>query len=132
MDAKEAIKNYLDERARKDELFAKAYAKEGKSIDECFSYILGEARKKGTQVCMSDEEVFGLAVHYYDEDDIKVKPVGGALRVTTSKEVALSDEDKKEAREAAIKKLTEEQYAFLKKRPQRAKKEADLKQMSLF
>lgn len=132
MDAKEAIKNYLDERARKDELFAKAYAKEGKSIDECFSYILGEARKKGTQVCMSDEEVFGLAVHYYDEDDIKVKPVGGALRVTTSKEVALSDEDKKEAREAAIKKLTEEQYALLKKRPQRAKKEADLKQMSLF
>ena len=132
MDAKEAIKNYLDERARKDELFAKAYAKEGKSIDECFSYILGEARKKGTQVCMSDEEVFGLAVHYYDEDDIKVKPVGGALRVTTSKEVALSDEDKKEAREAAIKKLTEEQHALLKKRPQRAKKEADLKQMSLF
>lgn len=132
MDAKEAIKNYLDERARKDELFATAYAKEGKSIDECFSYILGEARKKGTQVCMSDEEVFGLAVHYYDEDDIKVKPVGGASRVTTSKEVELSDEDKKEAREAAIKKLTEEQYALLKKRPQRAKKEADLQQMSLF
>lgn len=34
MDAKEAIKNYLDERAGKDELFAKAYAKEGKSIAE--------------------------------------------------------------------------------------------------
>lgn len=132
MDAKEAIKNYLDERARTDELFAKAYAKEGKSIDECFSYILGEARKKGTQVCMSDEEVFGLAVHYYDEDDIKVSPIRDDARVTTSQDVKLSAEDEKAARDAAIRRLTEEQYSLLKKRPQRAKKEADVQQMSLF
>lgn len=132
MDAKEAIKNYLDERARKDELFATAYAKEGKSIDECFSYILGEARKKGTQVCMSDEEVFGLAVHYYDEDDIKVTQIRCAAQITAPTKVTLSAEDEKEAREAAIRRLTEEQYALLKKRPQRAKKEADVQQMSLF
>lgn len=132
MDAKETIKSYLDERARTDELFAKAYAKEGKSIDECFSYILGEARKKGTQVCMSDEEVFGLAVHYYDEDDIKVSPIRDDARVTTSQDVKLSAEDEKAARDAAIRRLTEEQYSLLKKRPQRAKKEADVQQMSLF
>lgn len=132
MDAKVIIKNYLDERARKDELFAKAYAKEGKSIDECFSFILGEARKKGTKVCMSDEEVFGLAVHYYDEDDIKVTPIRCAAQVAEPIKVTLSAEDEKEAREAAIKKLTEEQYALLKKRSQRAKKEADVQQMSLF
>lgn len=132
MDAKEAIKNYLDERARTDELFAKAYAKEGKSIDECFSYILGEARKKGTQVCMSDEEVFGLAVHYYDEDNIKVSHVREGARVATTKEVKISAEDEKEARDAAIRRLTEEQYSLIKKRPQRAKKEADVQQMSLF
>lgn len=132
MDAKETIKSYLDERARTDELFAKAYAKEGKSIDECFSYILGEARKKGTQVCMSDEEVFGLAVHYYDEDDIKVSPIRDDARVTTSQDVKLSAEDEKAARDAAIRRITEEQYSLLKKRPQRAKKEADVQQMSLF
>lgn len=132
MDAKETIKSYLDERARTDELFAKAYVKEGKSIDECFSYILGEARKKGTQVCMSDEEVFGLAVHYYDEDDIKVSPIRDDARVTTSQNVKLSAEDEKAARDAAIRRLTEEQYSLLKKRPQRAKKEADVQQMSLF
>lgn len=132
MDAKETIKSYLDERARTDELFAKAYAKEGKSIDECFSYILGEARKKGTQVCMSDEEVFGLAVHYYDEDDIKVSTIHDSARVTTSQDVKLSAEDEKAARDAAIRRLTEEQYSLLKKRPQRAKKEADVQQMSLF
>lgn len=132
MEAKEVIKNYLDERAKTDELFAKAYSKEGKSIDECFDYIIGEARKRGTQVCMSDEEVFGLAVHYYDEDDIKVSSVCDTASVATSKEVKLSAEDEKAARDAAIRRLTEEQYSLLKKRPQRAKKEADVQQMSLF
>ena len=70
---KEAIQSYLDNQAKKDELFAKSYAKEGKNIDECCNYIIGEARKRGgNAVCMSDDEVFGLAVHYYDEDNIKV------------------------------------------------------------
>lgn len=45
-----AIKSYLDERAKADELFAKAYNKENKSIDECCSYILGEA-KRGQRGC---------------------------------------------------------------------------------
>lgn len=54
---KEAIKSYLDERARTDELFAKSYAKENKNLDECCSYIMGEARKRGNAVAMSDTEV---------------------------------------------------------------------------
>ena len=76
---KDAIKAYLDKRAKEDRLFAASYAKPNKSIDECFDYIIGEVRKKGTMVYMSDEEVFGMAVHYYDEDDIKVSklPNGG-------------------------------------------------------
>ena len=41
---KEAIQSYLDNQAKKDELFAKSYAKEGKNIDECCSYIMGEAK----------------------------------------------------------------------------------------
>ena len=44
---KQAIKSYLDNRAKTDELFAVAYAKQNKNIDECFNYILGEARKQG-------------------------------------------------------------------------------------
>ena len=62
---KEAIKVYLDDRAKADELFAKSYAKPGKSIDECCNYILGEAKKRGNAVAMTDEEVYGMAVHYY-------------------------------------------------------------------
>ena len=69
---KQIIQSYLEERAKNDPLFAGVYAKPNKNIDECFDYIVSEAKKRGNAVCMSDDEVFGLAVHYYDEDDIKV------------------------------------------------------------
>lgn len=81
--AKDIVKEYLDRRAAEDQLFAASYAKPAKNIDDCWTYILGVARSKGAAVCMSDQEVFGLAVHYYDEDNIKVSPVSGA-RVSTS------------------------------------------------
>lgn len=103
--AKEAIKAYLDKRAATDELFAVSYAKPKKNLDECFRYILGEARKRGAEVCMTDEEVFGLAVHYYDEDDIAVSRVPVRATVTQSKAaltVELTEEEKEKAREAAI------------------------------
>lgn len=132
---KEAIKNYLDERVKTDELFAKSYAKGNKSLDECCAYIMGEARKRGNAVAMTDEEVFGMAVHYYDEDDIQVNkmPAGTRAAVSAPHPVELTEEEKKAAREAAIKRLTDEQYASLKKKPSRTKREAtEVQQMSLF
>lgn len=70
---KQVIQSYLEERAKRDPLFATSYAKPNKKIDVCYDYIISQAKKRGgSVVCMSDDEVFGLAVHYYDEDDIKV------------------------------------------------------------
>lgn len=134
---KDVIKSYLDRRAGQDELFAKTYAKEGKTLEECCNYIIGEARKRGNAVAMTDDEVFGLAVHYYDEDDIKVFH-GSMSRKTEDVKVTLSAEEmeeaRKEARQRAIDRMTEEQYALLKKKPSRGKKEAEteVQQMSLF
>lgn len=134
---KEAIQSYLDERAKVDELFAVAYKKKNKSIDECCTYIMGEAKKRGNAVCMSDDEVFGLAVHYYDEDNIKINKLPANVKASASvpetKPVKLTEEDEKRAREEAIKRLAEEQYTLLKKKPSRSKKEVtEVKQMSLF
>ena len=134
---KEAIQSYLDERAKTDELFAVAYKKKNKSIDECCTYIMGEAKKRGNAVCMSDEEVFGLAVHYYDEDNIKINKLPASVKASASvpeaKPVKLTEEDEKRAREEAIKRLAEEQYTLLKKKPSRSKKEVtEVQQMSLF
>lgn len=70
---KDAIKQYLDKRAKEDALFAEAYKREGKTIDECVNYILCEVQKiaKKGMAAMTDDEVFGMAVHYYDEANVK-------------------------------------------------------------
>lgn len=99
---KQAIKTYLDNRAKTDELFAVAYAKPNKNIDECFNYILGEAKKQGNAVYLPDEVVFGWAVHYYDEDDIKINKLPANTKVTAKTSVELSEDDKEKARDLAV------------------------------
>lgn len=69
----EVIKAYLDKRAQEDELFAKAYAKPQKCIEACCKYIISMARKLGNAVAVPDEVVYGWAVHYYDEEGIKIE-----------------------------------------------------------
>lgn len=78
---KAVIKAYLDDRASNDELFAATYSKPNKSLDECCNYILHEVQKSG-QNGFADEEIFGMAIHYYDEDDIKdIKPINARVVV---------------------------------------------------
>ena len=88
---KTTIKAYLDKRAAEDELFAKTYAKENKNLDECCNYILQQVKKSGC--CgFDDDEIYNMAVHYYDEDDIKdVKPVAAA-KIVVNHTVELSSE----------------------------------------
>lgn len=129
---KDTIQKYLQERAVEDPLFAPKFTNPNKSIDECCRYILGEARKRGTAVAMSDAEVFGVAVHYYDEENIKIEKVSAGCFVSSSHKVELSEEEKNAAREAAIKRLAEEQYRLLKKKPAKKKADANVQQMSLF
>ena len=101
---KDAIKAYLDERAKNDELFAQNYAKKNKNIDECLEYVIGEVRKRGNAVYMTDAEVFGLAVHYYDEDDIKINRLPEGTKLSASAPaVELSEEDKAKAHDQAVK-----------------------------
>lgn len=50
------IKDYLDQRAKTDKLFAKSYNKKGKSLDECCNYIIGEVQKKAKT--MTDGHTF--------------------------------------------------------------------------
>ena len=74
MTFEQTIKAYLDKRAKEDALFAATYKKEGKSIKECCKYIMQKARNEAKNGCAAipDDVVYGWAVHYYDEDDIKV------------------------------------------------------------
>ncbi len=136
MEFEKTIEAYLEQRAKEDSLFAISFAKPSKSLKECCTYILGEARKRGNAVAISDEEVYGMAVHYYDEDNIKVAKMPANVKVSSSsvsKPVVLTEEDKEKAREAAIQRLSEEQHALLRKKSTKTKKEVtEVQQMSLF
>lgn len=132
--AKDAIKSYLDKRAATDRLFAERYAKEGKSIDECMQYIMGEARKRGTAVCLTDDEVFGLAVHYYDEDNITINRTRGMAARVSAPKVELTEEEKAAAREAARKRYEdlcvaeEVERASKRKKAEAERKKAEAEQ----
>lgn len=136
----ESIKAYLDKRAAEDELFAKSYAKPDKSIEECCKFIEAEAcdrvaNKSGAQSYgMTDEEVYGLAVHYYDEDVIKIKPLQARTEVMKTNEVYTpTEEEKAAAKEAALRQLQEEALRELRT-PKKKKvvEEASTAQTSLF
>lgn len=110
---KETIKAYLDKRASEDQLFAITYQKENKNLDECCNYVMNCA-KDGGCAGYSDDEVFGWAVHYYDEDDIKnIKPISG--KVIINKSVELTEEDKAQAKAEAMKEAIEEAKEEAKK-----------------
>lgn len=135
---KQAIKSYLDNRAKTDELFAVAYAKPNKNIDECVTYIVGEARKKGgNAVYVPDDVVFGWAVHYYDEDNIKINKLPANARVSAEATVELSEEDKEKARKIAFEDyknicLCNLKEADKEKRKQEKRKQIEATSPSLF
>lgn len=127
-DFKLVIENHLKVVAEKDPLFAETLKKENKNIDDCITYILNTVKKSGCNG-FSDDEVFGMAVHYYDEDDIKVgKKVSSATiisnhtntaKASKSKEektIELSEADKESIRKAAIDKAIADEAERLKKK----------------
>ena len=65
------IAEYLNGRAMTDPLFAPNLQKPHKNIEECILYILSEVQRSGCNG-FADEEIYSMAVHYYDEDDIEV------------------------------------------------------------
>ena len=106
---KRTIQDYLEERAKTDELFAKAYAKPNKSIDECITYILNEVQRSGCNG-FEDNEIFGMAVHYYDEDNLDVgKKIN--CNVVVNHVVELTEKEKQELKDKARNDFYTEQLA---------------------
>mgnify|MGYP001070633303 FL=1 len=97
---KAAIQNYLEYRAMTDDLFAPRYANPAKNIDDCITYILNEVQKSGMNG-FEDDEIYSMAMHYYDEDDIEIgKPI--SCKVMVNHHVELTEEEKQNARRRAI------------------------------
>jgi len=125
------ILTYLEQRAQADNLFAERFAREDKNIDDCATYILNQVQKSGCNG-FADDEIYSMAMHYYDEDEIEVgKPIRGNIIVNHV--VQLTEEEKEQARQDAIQKAINESYNKLtiKKKSSTKQKEVST-QLSFF
>lgn len=119
------LEKYLNDLAQRDNLFAQAYAKENKNIDDCMKFIcnqalvlfkerqalLGENSESGYG--MSDEEVYALATHYYDEDEIDIGS-DIACQVVTNQRIELTVDEIALAKQRALDKIVEEEKRRLR------------------
>lgn len=130
---KQTIKAYLDERAKNDELFAVSYAKENKNMDDCVTFILNQV-KRSKCMGLTDEEVYSLAIHFFDEDDIEIGN-SIACNVIVNHTVELTEEEKAQARQDALKEYQAEQLRKMQKRtnkPKTPKAQPEITTPSLF
>lgn len=129
----DTILQYLEKRAENDELFAVKFANPSKSVDDCVTYIINEVQRSGCNG-FTDDEIFGKAVHYFEESEIEVgNPIN--CKVVVNHTVELTEEEKEQARQDAIERLRQEEMAKMRKqsqpKPTTEKKTQDV-QPSLF
>ena len=127
---KNTIKAYLDQRSENNVLFSLRYSKPEKNIDDCVTYILNTVQKSGCNG-FADEEIYSMAVHYYDEDNIDIgNPVN--CQVVVNHVVELTEEEKQQAHKEARQRVQNEAYAKLTQTTKRVKQPETANQQSLF
>lgn len=118
---KNVIQNYLDERAQYDELFAENYRKKDKDMDSCIQYILNTVKQSGCNG-FADDEIYSMAVHFFDEDNIDIgSPINAHVVAVVNQVVELTAEEKEQAHREAMQRAQEEAY---RKMTQPTKKKA--------
>ena len=135
----DTIKAYLDSYAVEDKVFAERYNNPEKNIEECCNYIINQVRKSG---CMgfADAEIYKMARDYYvDEIDEKDLKSNGSSTVVVNHQVELTEEEKKQAHDDALKQYQKEELKKLRKKQEQeenklkeaAKKEQEAKQKKI-
>lgn len=105
------IAEYLNQRAMTDPLFAPNLQKPHKNIEDCITYILNQVKSSGC--CgFEDDEICSMAVHYYDEDELEVGS-RVSCNVVVNHTIVLTEEEKAEAREKALKQYQAEELRKL-------------------
>ena len=115
------ISEYLNLRAATDPLFAPNLAKPHKNIEDCITYILKQVQQSACNG-FEDDEIYSMAVHYYDEDDLEVGS-RVACHVVVNHTIVLTEEEKAEARKQAIQQYQAQELRRLQE-PKRVKAKA--------
>ena len=97
-----------------DELFAAKYDNLDENIDDCFTYILILEQKSGCNG-LCDDDIQGQDIHYYEDKDIDVgKPL--SCQVSVNHYIELTQEEKPQARQEAIRQYQQEQMNKIRNR----------------
>ena len=95
----DSMESFIRQKMDANDLFAKKVCNPKKNIEDCITYVINtieKSRYKG--VC--DNDVYALAVHYYEEDEVEVgKPIN--CRVVVNHQVELTPEEIAEMRQKA-------------------------------
>ena len=131
----EAIRQFLIKQGEKDPAFLQHCCEvsktQNKNTADCCTYIINQVKQSGKNG-FADEEIYSLAMHYWDEDNISVgtRP---QCQIILNHQVQLSEEEiadcKREARERLIRQQMEALHP--KSAPTSVKKQAQ-NQPSLF
>ena len=116
---------YLEENA--SDSLAERINSGKKTMRDCWSYITQQARKRATNncACIEDREVFGWAIHFFEEDGITVKAAEPAKKDEVDPKIherymknleeqakkQKEEEERKKAEKEAERKAAEEQKA---------------------
>lgn len=130
MELKQAIRMYCEAMSYNDKEFAENYKNNDKSLDECILFIQSEMLKKVSKeqkkgaacVVPSDDEVFALAVRYYNDKDIKIDGTAfDNVKVLSVSATSFTEDEKKQMRQEAIQKYQQEVIDEMKKKDAEAK-----------
>jgi len=112
---KQTIKDYLISRAKEDSLFHEKLKNPKKKLADCIQYIYNTVQKSKRQG-FNDDEIYNMAVHYYDEEKIDVgKEIKGS--VVVNHQIQLTEEEITKAKKNAKDKVMSDEIARLTKKP---------------
>jgi len=127
---KNTIQSHLLNVAENDSLFAETLKKPTKNIDDCITYILNSVQKSGCNG-FTDDEIYGMAIHYYDEDSIEIgKSIN--CKLVVNHHVELTKEEIAQAKKTALDKVISEQREKITKKVAKKKEEPKESQSTLF
>ena len=83
--SQELVKRYLEENV--SDILAEKINNGKKTLQGCWNFIVSEAKKKAVSncACIEDRELFGWAIHYFEEDSITEQKTAPTAKTVTTK-----------------------------------------------
>lgn len=130
----EAIRQFLIKQGEKDPAFLQHCCEvsktQNKNTADCCTYIINQVKQSGKNG-FADDEIYSLAMHYWDEDNIIVgtRP---QCQIILNHEVQLSEEEIADCKREARERLIRQQMEALRPKSTAPSVKKQVEQPSLF